>query len=225
MKISVCMPYWQRQAHLNRSLAAYARLYSHLDLEISICDDGSPTPVQAPGCVITSLPKKKIGMNPCVPMNAAVRASSGDIIVLTNPEIEHREDVLSGMLALLREPNDYVTTGCRDADGTWIAGPHYDYNGHGHMPRPPRAHYHFCAMLTRDLFEQAGGFDEGYRAGRACEDNDFLWRCSEVGANFVEAPGAVWHYRTPHEYVGTLQSNVARFKSIWAQRIKDLGTA
>lgn len=214
--ISVCMPYWQRQGELDRSLAAYRRLYK--GIEISVCDDGSPEPVDAPGCVVTRLPAKAVGLNACVPMNAAVRASSGDVVVLTNPEIEHREDVLAGMLALLEHADDYVTVSCRDVDGTWLAGPEVDYGKHGRLPVPPGSHFHFCAMLTRELFDRVGGFDEGYRFGRACEDNDWLWSLEDAGARFRLAPGVVWHYRTPHKYEGTQASNRARLVSKWGHK-------
>jgi hypothetical protein len=146
--ISVTMPYWQRQAELDRSLAAYRRLYA--GLEIVICDDGSPEPVKAPGCVVVSLPRKIIGLNPCVPINVAVSASCGDVIVLTNPEIEHREDILTGMRAMLAGPNDYVTVACRDVSGMWLAGPDVDYTKNGRLPVPEGAHFHFCAMLHRE---------------------------------------------------------------------------
>lgn len=212
--ISICMPYWQRQRELDRSLAAYRSLYADLDLEISICDDGSPDPVVAHGCVVTYLPKKDIGLNPCVPMNAAVRASSGDVIVLTNPEIEHSEDVLSGMLSML-DSRSYITVACRDVDGRWLAGPEVDYRAEGRMPVPAGAHFHFCAMLTRDLFEEAGGFDEDYRQGRACEDNDWLWRLNAMGAEFKLAPGVVWHRETRHAYSGSGRTNRDLLLSKW----------
>jgi len=110
------MPYWSRQDALDRSLAAYRRIYG--DIEISVCDDGSPEPVKAPGCIVTTLPKKETGLNPCVPFNAAVRASTGDVVVLTNPEVEHREDVLTGMRDMLEHADDYVTVACPDACST-----------------------------------------------------------------------------------------------------------
>lgn len=220
MKVSVCMPYWERQAELDRSLAAYDRLYKHLDLEISICDDGSPKPVQAPGRVVTRLPTKTIGLNPCVPLNAAVRASSGDIVVLTNPEVEHREDVLTDMLAMLQHPDDYVTVSCWDVTlKQWIAGPEVDYHfANGRYPVPTGAHFHFCAMLSRELFERAGGFDEAYRHGRALEDNDWLWTLDAIGARFHLAPGAVYHYRTPHKYAGTVNSNQDLVTRKWGHK-------
>lgn len=207
------MPYWDRQQHLDRSLAAYRDLYT--GLEISICDDGSPEPVRAPECIVTTLPRKPHGLNPCVPLNAAVRASTRDVVVLTNPEIEHREDVFSGMLALLEGPNDYVTAPCRDVSGLWLAGPEVDYSTGGRRPVPPGAHFHFCAMLHRDLFERVGGFDEGYRHGRSCDDNDWLWTLHAASARFRTAPGVVWHHRTPHHFVGSLADNTARLRAKW----------
>lgn len=216
MNVSVAMPYWCRQAELDRSLAAYRRLYK--DIEISVCDDGSPEPVKAPGCIVTTLPAKTIGLNACVPMNVAVRASTRDVVVMTNPEIEHREDVLTGMLALIEGPMDYVTVSCRDVNGMWLAGPEVDYSKHGRAPVPAGSHFHFCAMMTRELFERAGGIDEGYRFGRAYEDNDWLWALDDVGAKFKLAPGTVWHYRTPHKYAGTSASNQSRLESRWGHK-------
>jgi hypothetical protein len=213
--LSLCMPYWRRQAELDRSLAAYRAVYTDLALEISIADDGSPEPVRAPGCIVTTLPGKTIGLNPCVPLNAAVRASTADIIVLTNPEIEHREDVLTGMRALLEGPDDVVTVACRDAQGMWLAGPKVDYTKNGRLPVPPGAHFHFCQMLHRSLFERVGGFDEGYRHGRSCEDNDWLWSLHMAGARFRTAPGTVWHHQTPHVYAGTHVTNRDRLFSKW----------
>lgn len=213
------MPYWQRQAELDRSLAAYRRVYGdRLALEISIADDGSPEPVRAPECIVTSLPKKAIGLNPCVPLNAAVRASTGRVVVLTNPEIEHREDVLSGMLALLEQPDDVVTVACRDVSGLWLAGPKVDYSTHGRLPVPPGAHFHFCQMLSRELFDRVGGFDEGYRHGRSCEDNDWLWLLESVGARFITAPGVVWHHQTVHAFAGTHASNRDRLVAKWGHK-------
>jgi hypothetical protein len=216
--ISVCMPYWQRQAELDRSLAAYARIYPGMGLEISIADDGSPQAVVAPDCIVTRLPAKVLGLNPCVPINAAVRASSGDVIVLTNPEVEHREDVFTAMHALLEHADDYVTVACRDVNGMWLAGPEVDYTTHGRLPVPAGAHFHFCAMLTRELFDRVGGFDEAYRHGRSCEDNDWLWSLESAGARFRTAPGTVWHHQTPHSYQGVHATNRDRLVSKWGHR-------
>lgn len=214
--VSIAMPYWVRQKELNRSLEAYRRLYGD-QLEISICDDGSPVPVVAPGCKVTTLPRKRIGLNPCVPINVAVRETTRPIVVLTNPEIEHREDVLTGMLAMLEHEDDYVTVACRDVDGVWLAGPEVDYRIMGRMPVPQGAHYHFCAMFHRTLWDKCGGIHEGYRSGRSYEDVELVWSMDAVGARFKLAPGVVWHYKTIHPYGGTWQSNLEILHRRWPQ--------
>lgn len=191
------MPYWNRPAELTRSLAAYAKVYPHLDIEFSICDDGSNPPLvqtQDPKRRLTTLPPKSVALNPCVPINRAVRAATRDIIVLTNPETEHREPVLDQMLAALTGPNDYVMAGCRDTlRGEWYSGEFRSMKG---CLAPPRFHYHFCVMFHRELFERIGGFDEDYRDGHGYDDNDWLWRLHAAGdviPKFV--PGVVWHVR------------------------------
>jgi hypothetical protein len=190
------MPYWNRQAALDRAIAAYSGLYGHLDLEIVVCDDGSPEPVSAPGCVVVSLPRKGGPLNPCVPINWAVATASGDVIVLTNPEIVHTERTLDHMLVLLEDEMDYVVASCRDADGQWLAGDRVRYDRDGRLPVPPGAHFHFCAMLRRSLWDLVGGFDEDYRYGQGCDDNDWLWRLHRAGARFRLCESTVTHYRS-----------------------------
>lgn len=106
--ISVCVPYWQRQASLDRMFTTYATQYPHLDLQFSICDDGSPTLARSSKFafsrlpIMTYLPQKQRALNPCVPINRAVTASTGDVVVLTNAEIMHPAPVLYDMLGALR---------------------------------------------------------------------------------------------------------------------------
>jgi GT2 family glycosyltransferase len=228
VKLSICMPYWNRPRELERSLASYAKAYPGADLEFSICDDGSTQP---PGrlprnCILTKLPVKTQALNPCVPINRAIRASTRDVIVLTNPEIEHREPVLQAMLEMLTGPNDYVMAGCRNAaqrvglfertGGDWIAGPEAPRAPTGgRQPIPTGTTLHFCVMFHRELFERAGGFDEEYRAGAGCDDNDWLWRLHALGdVNFKFAPVTVWHYVTRHGWT-TRRDNVALLRQKW----------
>lgn len=195
--IAVCVPFWRRQDALDRMFENYARLYGDLEIEFSVCDDGSPEPATVPaGVVLTRLPPKGCPLNPCVPINHAVATSTGDVIVLTNPEIEHREPVLVDMLAMLEHEDDYVVASCRDTDGMLLAGDGVRYDQDGRLPVPPGAHFHFLAMLHRSLWKKAGGFDEDYRFGQACDDNDWTWRLDRAGARFELCPGVVWHTRS-----------------------------
>lgn len=201
------MPYWERHHALARMFESFERVYRSPTttgghgLEFSICDDGSPTePAQVPRSaaawsevVLTRLPEKRGPLNPCVPINTAVRASQHDIIVLTNPEIEHREPTLQRMLELLQGPDDYVVASCFDEKRGWLAGDQVNYRTGGRLPVPPGAHFHFCAMLHRSLWDRAGGFDESYRHHQAGEDNDWLFRLQRAGARFRTCPSVVHH--------------------------------
>ena len=221
--ISVCLAHWNRQRALDRMFACYSEQYDlHryplLPLEFSICDDGSDViPEVPPGTsIVTLLPKKPEPLNPCVPINMAIAKSTDDIIVLTSPEVEHREPVLLTMIDMMDEPVDYVTASCRDVDGEWLAGPETRHGKGGRSAVPPGGEFHFCAMFTRELWQEAGGFDEDYRNGQACDDNDWLWRAYEVGARFKHAPVTVWHSRSGVRW--RLKHNRALFEQKWPER-------
>lgn len=210
--VSICMPYWHRQRELDRALDAYWSLYGDA-LEISVCADGCE--VEAPGCIVTHLPPKDRPLNPCVPINAAVRASTRPIVVITNPEVFHVEHVITQLLSDLASENTYVTARCVDTDGTLLAGAEVDYSTAGRLPVPPGAHFHFCAMLHRSLFDRAGGFDEDYRHVQGCDDNDWLWRLNRAGAQFVESRATVHHSRTHTRW--NLPHGRAMFLSKWPE--------
>lgn len=193
----MAMPYWNRPRELARSLASIDKIYPDLDIEFSICDDGSALPLVAAThskVRLTSLPQKAVAKNPCVPINRAVRNCTNDLIVLTNPETEHRERVLDQMLDAWTGPNDYVIAGCRDTThGDWYAGKGRSMKG---CLAPPGIQYHFCVLFHRDLFERIGGFDEDYRDGHGYDDNDWCWRLHAAGdVNVKYVPGVVWHVR------------------------------
>lgn len=196
--ISVCMPYWNRADELARTLESYAQLYQHLDLEIVIADDGSPEPLRVSGgnTSVVRLPTKPRPLNPCVPINVAIAASTREIVVLTNPEVVHESPILDEMLSLHTSEHHYVQARCVDADGTVLAGPEVDYDADGRLPVPPGAHFHFCTLFSRELYYAAGGFDPDYRKVQGCDDNDWLWRLYEMGASFVTTTQHVVHHRS-----------------------------
>lgn len=219
--ISVCMPYFDRQDKLDRSLSAYRSLYPNI--EINICDDGSRKPVYGVDCRVHFLPKKDHALNPCVPINRAVAMASSDIIVLTNPEIEHIDDVLSPMLNTLNAigPLGYVTASCLgDRNQGWLAHSSIKPLENGRGAMPANSQFHFCAMFHKSLWDLAGGFDEEYRAGSHFDDNDWLWRLDAVGAKFVHLDDlVVHHYNTATQWPkGGWQINHDLHKSKWGHK-------
>lgn len=185
--ISVVMPYWERSFALAGALALFALHYAEAKIEVVVVDDGSedkpvldtyPFPVR-----VLTLPRKPAPMNPCVPINRGVEAARGDVIVITNPEILHKEPALPRMLDELEAlgANGYVLAAawCPE-QGQW-----HCHSSRKHAEKVPQgAGYHFCAMLNRSLWDAAGGFDEGYRQGAGYDDPDWTWRLHRAGAKF-----------------------------------------
>lgn len=218
---SICAPFWERQEALTAMAEQYRTLYTDLPYEIVIADDGSSTPAVAPDdhVRIVHLPRKRGPKNPCVPINAAVRASKGEIIVLTNPEVNHLHyPVLRDMHAALgpKGAKRYVTAPCfEQRTKQWLAGPHVEYGTKGRGPTPPGAHFHWLAMMWRALWDEAGGFDERYRDGKGWDDTDWVWRVAATGAVFVctGEEHAVCQPRSTTKWA--MRSNQHLFETLW----------
>jgi GT2 family glycosyltransferase len=227
--ISVVMPYWQRADILRANVAHYCKLYSGLDIEIVIVDDGSPERAAAPSSPpfavrIVRLPDKTVAKNPCIPLNAGVAEARGEIIVLTNPEVVHRAPILAAMREHLNEigPLGYIAAACRGRGWWYCHSTDMPPNeAVGRVPSPPGAGLHFCSMLHRGLFDRAGGFDERYRDGQGYEDNDFLWRLHSAGARFMICDDLVCDHVMcpPAEWpAGGAARNREIFEKTWRRR-------
>jgi glycosyltransferase involved in cell wall biosynthesis len=228
--ISVVMPYWQRQAILSNSLATYRSLYSGEDIEIIIVDDGSPEPAEVKGefpwpVKVIRLAAKRIALNPCIPFNLGVAASSGEFVVLTNPEVIHRGTILDAMARELTSigPRGYVAAACWGVQAEWW------YCHSSLMPSvetvhrakmPEGAGLHFCSMLHRKFYDEIDGFCEEYRNGRGYEDNDLLWKLDAAGAIYKIADHLVTdHQDCPRSQwpAGGGERNRAIFDNRWPQ--------
>jgi len=216
--VSVCVPFWLRDDDsandLFRTFRSFRELYN---CEMSFCDDGSLVRVTARGARMVELPLKLTAMNPSVPINAAVANSTRPVIVLTNPGATIAAGTLERMLAELDE-RTYVAAACRDMDsGRWLCHSTVRGGEHGRGPMPPGSGFHFLAMLTRELWNRAGGFDEDYRDGQAYDDNDFLWRLHRAGAAFKVLDDVVIDHRrsTTQWPAGGIERNRELFRQKW----------
>lgn len=207
--ISLVMPYWRRPEALSAQLKSLRALYPP-ELEIIVVDDGSHDfwiGKDCSGMIFVHLPVKDVALNPCVPFNYGVAVSSGEFIVLTNPEVRHTKTILTEMMAECERlgPNAYVAAACwSPAHKWWFC--HSTLEPHdasvGRAPKPKGAGFHFCSMLRRSLYDRIGGFSEEYRDGQGYEDNDLLWKLERAGTRFkimddlvtehVECPRCEW---------------------------------
>ena len=188
--VSICAPYWASDGNYLDVFALVRSARDHCPgAEISLCDDGSKFGLIIPGVVMTRLPAKDHALNPCVPINAAVAASTRPIIALTNPGCEIPIGALDRLLSRLTE-NGYVAAACSDGE-RWLC--HSTFKASERLP--PGSGFHFFAVLRRTLWDRAGGFDEAYRQGQAFDDADFLWRLHRAGAQCQIADDVVVSHR------------------------------
>jgi len=98
--VSIILPYYNRKRLLKQTLNSFQHHYASIkNLEIIIVDDGSIASEQVANIgadydlditVVTLPPKKsKTEVNPCYPYNVGVKASKGNVIVLSSPETLH----------------------------------------------------------------------------------------------------------------------------------------
>ena len=189
--ISVVLPYWNRRDATLASLDLFAKHY--VGIEVIIVDDGSQ-PSNAFEVVkdypfalnVIRLPVKDQPKNPCVPINAGVKASRYDTVVISNPEIQHEQPVLMEMYRELSGMGEmgYVLAAC------WCPE-EKQWHCHSSIERRPDGEpfirgtgYHFCGMLGKSLYWKAGGFDEDYREGAGWDDPDWVNRLVRAGAIF-----------------------------------------
>lgn len=226
MKISLILPYWQRQEAADKALESLRMSYADMtdELEIIVVDDGNAVPFRWDGPLnvrVISLPQKDGPKCPATPINAGVQAATGEVIVLSCVEILHGSPVLGEMLAQLEALGEdgYVLA------SVWCPE---EAKWHCHstvkVPQNPAGTgLHFCAMLKKSLFERAGGFDEAYREGAGYEDNDWINRLLSVGAKFcIRDDLVVTHPKTgarsawkPEQFA----RNEAIFRSKWTKPV------
>jgi len=231
--IAICTPYWERSEHLRHTLESYEKMgyfdkekMQGLTVGVSICDDGSvkdPAPTQRTNPYIETvyLPREVDNqgrwLDPCVPINAAVRSTSAPLIVLTEPEVYHVEPVLLEMSQMMTSEKDVIVCPCRvtgQRGHEWYAHP-------VHKPR----HSWWFWMQSRELFEAMGGWDESYRWGIGWDDDDTLEAERELGAQYKWLTDKhVVHPYMPKKpmYKGKYANNQRVFEEKWGIKRKDM---
>ncbi len=186
MKISLILPYWDRQTAADLALSSIAQVYPDLDLEIIVVDDGNRIPFRelplGPDIRVLTLPRKDEPKSPVTCWNAGVKAATGDVVVISCIEVIHAEPVLKQLAtAVMEDANAYVLA------SAWCPE---EEKWHTHstvtVPDcPPVTGLGVCAALRPELYWRAGGWDEDYREGAGYEDRDWIKRLVKAGAKFT----------------------------------------
>ena len=118
--ISIVMAYYNRQEQLNFTLKTIALSEYAKDIEVVIVDDGSNSKQKAKDAItnrgldiklLEVEPEDKWWRNPCIPNNIAIKASSGQIIVMQNPENFHVGDIIKHVVVNVKD-NQYLVYAC-----------------------------------------------------------------------------------------------------------------
>jgi glycosyltransferase involved in cell wall biosynthesis len=212
--ISIVMAYYNRLPQLTFTLKTF-QSSKYKDIEIVIVDDYSSSQhlldrLQSEFPLLNLKIIKmqdqnsvKTYVGPSIPYNVGFRQSSGNIIIIQNPECCHVGDVISYVDQHCNDES-YLSFHCwasgkRDLgvlhaqgylDTTTSSGRWYNHQKH----RP--ASYHFTTAITRKNLIDLNGFDEQYSAGFAYDDDEFIERIKKkkLKIKFVSEPWTIHQY-------------------------------
>jgi hypothetical protein len=246
MKYSFLLPYCKRNS-FRSSLISFVYHYSQNpyyprnDFEVVVIEDitnkESATHHNELMAIIDEF-KDKINIVYCLDefrshnsakkYNVGFKNSTGQFMVLSNPETFHEVDILSGFDEEFSiNPNSYIICSCR---AMTFAKPSIDtfeeyrnsqfFRWYQHSRMNNRC-LHFCSALSRENFIRVGGFDERYCSGIAYEDDSFRHRVQANGIPFVLRDDLiVIHIEHERGYLEQNQLLYAFNGNLWSQHLQ-----
>lgn len=227
MKLSLILPYWDRQKAANKAFELLEKHYSKLDLEIIVIDDGNAIPFIKPqvnlDIKVITLPLKHIPKCPAPVWNEGVKAATGEIIILSCVEVLHETSVIPQLVEQLERlgKDGYVLA------AAWCPE-HGDWHCHSSIktPRNPwGTGLSFLGAMYKDMYWKTGGFSEEFREGAGYEDNDFINKMLVAEAKFKICDDlVVIHPKSDASIVwpeGSFQINEKIFYDKWPETIRE----
>jgi GT2 family glycosyltransferase len=201
-KYSIILPYYRRAKQLNSTLASFVKLYKYRkDYEIIIANDIKSATIDTEERQLREIIDKysdKLTINliltgnadvwnPVLAFQEASRQAQGEYLVITNPECLHRADVLKGLdEEFAKKPDVYVICACLHIDQEELLpdqplpiGKWYQHSRHRNIE------CHFCSALSKETYQEVGGFDVEYAKGMGFDDDDFRNRLKRANVHFV----------------------------------------
>ena len=222
MKISIVTAYHNRRSQFINTLNSITLEKYNSDLEIVVVDDNSDDDNKIDDInelfpsldikLIEIKPEEKWWINPCVPFNIGFKESTGDVIIIQNPECLHMGEIIQATEKLI-EDNKYLVFGCYSIspqETNSINNLEFDNNYRENIsniisPLKNRKAFdgknsawyqhsryrpellHFCSAMTRkDLLDDLGGFDERFAKGIAKDDREFVLRVRRKRMKIVQ---------------------------------------
>jgi GT2 family glycosyltransferase len=165
----------EEMAELTRKCIASLK-YGRPD-EVILVDDASPLQVEFEGIDRHVKRLENGGFPKCA--NTGWKAANGDILILSNNDVEYTPGWLEGILKPLNEGYDISSIRVSDSDG-WTVEDYIEEDGT----------FGSLWAMKREVYEKIGGFDESFDKG-TFEDKDFALRAREAGFRIGKYHGAL----------------------------------
>jgi hypothetical protein len=131
--------------------------------------------------------------NPAPLLCDAVDNSSGEFLILTNPEVMHKSDIMNALdWEFTKDRDTYVVCACENVkidkyyeNVTDINTFEYEHIQWYQHSEHRNLMLHFCTAISRDQYDNIGGFDRRYMHGAGVEDVDFIFKIQEWGSPIV----------------------------------------
>jgi len=193
MNYSIIMPYYKRSKHLFCTLLSFKHHYGdRKDFEVVIIEDvknlSDATEHKLLLDVIDAFkndmsimllsPQFEPSYNPVKYFNHGVKCCNGKFIILTNPEIFHRSNILGGLdIEFDKNCTAYVICSCQSANNSNKDAKSFDEFTYSSNEWYQHSYFnnrrlHFCSAIMKSMFVDIGMFDEKYFGGIAFDDDD-----------------------------------------------------
>jgi hypothetical protein len=199
------MPYMKRETLISTLISFQYHYTGRNDFEILIIEDVKNfVDVEAHGRLLKIVDMFKNILtikiisddlncyNPSHRFNLGYKASRGEFILLTNPEVFHETNILKGLDdEFSKDSNNYIVCSCKAVQ--------FDYpifycfqdafkgrmiQWYQHTAYLNRL-FHFCSAISRDNYKKIGGFDERYCKGIAYDDDCLVRRIQFNGIKII----------------------------------------
>lgn len=229
MKYSIIMPYHNREGQLFNTFLSFVHHYKNRkDLEIIVVEDiKNKNNQEWHDALLDIVDKfqddlniKLIGSNedncynPSKLFNLGVRKSTGEYVVLTNPECFHYSNILAGFDEVERLRESYVVCAClnvhqyklfNDSFESFQYEPHSWYQHSKHR----NALFHFCSCISKENYLRMGGFDERFSQGYCYDDDDLRETVKRNNIPFIIADDLITFHQA-HEAAAKNVPNIEK---------------
>jgi glycosyltransferase involved in cell wall biosynthesis len=202
-QLSITIPVWSRTPELaDTARRTIERVWevARIPTEVVVIDNGSPVETHLPARVYRYPENRGVSVG----WNTGLRLSSAPVVAVLNSDC-------------WVEPGWDETLLDAATDGRRIAFPYTDHcDGRGFTRPDQGGTAGWCFVLTKDLYEEVGPFDEWFSPA-FCEDTDYWHRAWQLGIELSPVPAArVVHGRRTSSLAGSEQLLQAhRYKYGW----------